>query len=315
MYRIVFAADEKFFDYLAVTIQSVIEFSDPAKNYIVSILADNFSNRAKGLFYDLGCKNVKIELVEIQNEFEKIGVSGLGLNLHWSSATYYRILIPFLFEGKILYVDSDTIIQDDISKIFDLDLGENEIGAVIDFDTECYKKKRIEYIKRELKMPDYKKYFNAGVILFNLDKINKETYLKEFLELSKRKFEFLDQDILNIIFKNKVQYLPCDWNFQYHILFKGQEKNYSIKAERPKIIHYTTNKKPWNSPDFELSEKWWQIARKTSVYEKIIYEETLFKPMKAFSGFVFALYNFNKIFAKEKANILKIYRERLKKNY
>lgn len=71
--------------------------------------------------------------------------------MHWSIAAYYRILIPFLFpyDKKVLYLDSDVIALDDVSKIIDVDLENKQIGAVIDYDTECYTKKRIKYFKEK----------------------------------------------------------------------------------------------------------------------------------------------------------------------
>lgn len=295
-YRVVFSIDDNFANYLGVTIQSLIDNSDKNKNYTVSILYDKLSEKSIENLLLLEESNVKIEFYNVCEYLEKLNIEGLDASMHWSVATYYRILIPFLFKDdkKVLYMDCDTVILDDVSKIFEVDLKRAEIAAVFDYDSVCYDKNRIKYIQDKLKLTDYKKYFNAGLILFDIERIEKQTYLNEFLSNLSKEFLFLDQDILNIIFKDKVKFLEAEWNYQYHILFPEFKKRYDLKLNKPKIIHYTTSNKPWNAPEYPMCGLWWKYARKTPFYEEIIYKNTLRVPIGAIKGLVKCLYSFYK---------------------
>ena len=296
-YRVVFSIDENFVDYLAVTIQSLVENSSANKKYIVSILANSFSARSKRILSSFEKENIKIEFYNVKEKLEELNIEKLRETMHWSVATYYRILIPFLFpnDKKVLYLDCDTVILDDVSKMFECDLEDNSIGAVIDYDTECYTKSRIEYMEEELKLKNYKNYFNAGVILFDIEKIDKNEYLNRFMELMKRKFKFLDQDILNIMFEDKTKLLDLEWNYQYHFVFPKLKRKYNLKTSEPKIIHYTTSTKPWNTPEFILCDLWWQYARKTPSYEAIIYKNASYDVIVALQDPIRFLYRFYKI--------------------
>lgn len=296
-FRVVFSIDENFVDYLAVTIQSLIENADINKKYIVSILANGFSARSKRILSSFEKENIKIEFYNVKEKLEELNIETLRETMHWSVATYYRILIPFLFpdDKKVLYLDCDTVILDDVSKMFECDLEGNLIGAVIDYDTERYPKSRIKYMIEDLKLKNYKNYFNAGVILFDIEKIEKNEYLNQFMELMKRKFKFLDQDILNIMFEDKTKLLDLEWNYQYHFIFPKFKKLYNLNTKEPKIIHYTTSTKPWNTPEFILCDLWWKFARKTPSYESIIYKNASYEVIAALDVPIRFLYRFYKI--------------------
>lgn len=296
-YRVVFSIDENFVDYLAVTIQSLVENSAPHKKYILSILANGFSDRAKRILSSFEKENIQIEFYNVKENLEELNIKTLKEDLHWSIATYYRILIPFLFpnDKKVLYLDCDTIILDDVANLIDSDLENKAVGAILDYDSECYTKKRIKYINEEMKLADYKKYFNAGVMVFDVEKIEKDQYMKQFLELMQRKFLYLDQDILNIVFENNVKFLNLEWNYQYHFVFPQFKKLYNLKVNEPKIIHYTTSTKPWNTPEYILCDYWWKYARKTPNYETIIYKNTSYDLIKGLKDPISFLYRFYKI--------------------
>ena len=322
-YRIVFSTDENFVNYLAVCIQSLIENSNKNKKYIISILAKGFSENSKRILSHFECENVKIELYDVKEKLKELNITGLKEDLHWSIAAYYRILIPFLFpyDKKVLYLDSDVIALDDVSKIIDVDLENKQIGAVIDYDTECYTKKRIKYFKEKMNFKDYKKYFNSGVIVFDVQKIEKEKYLKQFLDLLKMGYTFLDQDILNVIFEENVKFLNLEWNYQYHFVFPQFKKLYNLSVGEPKIIHYTTAFKPWNTPENVLCDLWWKYARKTPSYEAIIYKNTsydLIKVLKTPISFMYRFYkiifpfSFDKKGLKKKIKLIKTFYDKLR---
>lgn len=78
---------------------------------------------------------------------------------------YYRIIIPMLFPylERILFLDSDTLIFKDLSKMYNLNFNNNFILAA-----QATDKYIVTKFNAKIKL-----YVNAGVILFNIEKIRK----------------------------------------------------------------------------------------------------------------------------------------------
>ena len=131
---------------------------------------------------------------------------------HYSKEMFLRFLIPEIFsEHKtVLYLDCDIIIQHDISKIF-LTETDKQIAVVKNLCNKNIK----EYVENIINI-DSDKYFNSGVILFNINKIKPKNISKKIFDIfpNPQKLEMPDQDMLNIYFKDKVHYLDLKWNFQ-----------------------------------------------------------------------------------------------------
>lgn len=165
---------------------------------------------------------------------------------HLSVATYYRIFIPELLGDEIkkaIYLDSDIVVKDDIAKLWKFDIGEQILGVVHDFAGA--------YRRKELEIPDEYSYFNAGVLLINLEawrKSNLTSKLIRFIKGNPEKLKFHDQDALNALLYNTVKYLPYRWNVQTPIfqqqIIEDSDLQQAIKS--PAIIHYTTASKPWH---------------------------------------------------------------------
>lgn len=168
---------------------------------------------------------------------------------HVSLATYYRLLIPLLLPieiEKVLFLDSDIIIVENIEQLWDFDVSIYSHIAV----ENCGDNK--PFIEK-LEIPSSSKYFNAGIMLINLnwwrsnDVYSKSIdYLKSHLE----RITFWDQDLLNAILYNDWFEFPLSYNAQ-SFLFSENTKFYSNKEKEainsPKIIHFTGggDSKPW----------------------------------------------------------------------
>nr|VFJ98766.1 MAG: Glycosyl transferase family 8 [Candidatus Kentron sp. LFY] len=108
-------------------------------------------------------------------------------------------------------------------------------------------------------------YFNAGVIIMNkLGKIYRDNFTEKAFSIlrSEQKFYYFDQDVLNLIFKKKVFYLPQSWNTpdSYKIFTRYYlEQAYVNQAEEgsPDIIHYTGVPKPWHGCRQRLGYTMW----------------------------------------------------------
>jgi lipopolysaccharide biosynthesis glycosyltransferase len=88
------------------------------------------------------------------------------------------------FPDKIIYLDIDTVINNDIAELFNQDIENYEVGVVRD----------VFILGQKL----HKTYFNSGMLLMNMKKIKETGHLQKTRDLCKvRKMIFLDQDALN----------------------------------------------------------------------------------------------------------------------
>lgn len=86
-----------------------------------------------------------------------------------AKSAYHRLLIPDLItDNKVLYLDSDIVVNGSIKDMYDIDLKNNYIGAVKVKFTKLHLKNN--YIGNHHELLDLEKgsaYFNSGVMLIN----------------------------------------------------------------------------------------------------------------------------------------------------
>lgn len=171
---------------------------------------------------------------------------------HVSIAAYYRLIAADILPkrlDKILYLDCDIIINNDITELYDHNISDYAFAAVID-EAFFYnvKYERLCYDKRY-------SYINSGVILFNLDYWRKNNLAKKSIEyISKypERIKFHDQDTLNAVLHKEMKLLPIKYNLQTGFLlthntqyYKNELEEIIAAANSPIIIHFTGASKPW----------------------------------------------------------------------
>ncbi len=148
---------------------------------------------------------------------EMIGkVRGLRTTSYWSRATYGRLILPELLDGKhkrLVYLDADTIVKHDISHLFALSMAD-ALMAAVPIKPQDFLEKRNHALGRESLTP----YFNAGVLVVDVEKWNIEKLTKKAFELlATNQFDFLDQDVLNVLATDRLISLDWRWNAQKEI--------------------------------------------------------------------------------------------------
>lgn len=199
----------------------------------------NTENKARILTTTNIDKRLDIKFVEIsKNIFKDVKIT----IHHTSIETYFRLLIPSLFKGienKILYLDADIVIRKSIDQLWNTDVENYCIAGAEDiFINNINHKKNISLTDNDI-------YVNAGVLLFNIKKINK-IFQNNDLILAAIKFKnltFQDQDLLNILFKGNIKQIER----KYNMTMADIKKSTLEKIEAATIIHYTGSNKPWNT--------------------------------------------------------------------
>jgi lipopolysaccharide biosynthesis glycosyltransferase len=159
--------------------------------------------------------------------------------LRGNKNTYARLLIPNMAAqlDKALYLDSDLVVERDITALWNTQLGDKMFAAV----PENQKLHFISEAKNRLGIAQESSYFNAGVMLLNLKKMRDERLLEkacEYMRNNADKIVFHDQDILNAICNGDFICLPRHWNFMPDPQnFNDKEYRKSL-LEEPAVIHY-----------------------------------------------------------------------------
>lgn len=267
---IVFATNETYAPYLGVAIESLINNCDRNSYYQVYVFYTKLSKTKIVRLENMSIKNVKIQTINVTAYLTEEAKFLYG-QAYYSIEMYYRMIIPKVLPmfDKVLYLDCDIVVLDDVKKLYNLvDFHNNELIAAvrdwnIDIETEGYLKK--------LGIKIINKYINSGVLLMNVKRLRAEQTFNELSAFLKKytSLRFPDQDLINSLCYNRICYLENYWNYQWSITFG---KYYTgLLDKKIGIIHFTTKVKPWNNPLMPLSEKFWDYAKKTSFYEEILY--------------------------------------------
>jgi len=156
---------------------------------------------------------------------------------------------------KVIYLDSDLLVLGDLAQLWDKDITDTFLLAVQDMGEPYVSSPRALNNFKELGIPAYYKYFNAGVMIINLNRWRAEQISRlalDYLEQNKAIIRWWDQDALNAVLAGNWSELDPRWNqiphiFQYPSWKESPfDKNaYERIITDPFIIHFATSSKPW----------------------------------------------------------------------
>lgn len=263
---IFFTIDDSYAPFLAVALNSAIKNSDPQRNYKAIVLyqdlgADNISR-----LQSLQTENFKIELMPIRANMEALDdrMSNRLRCDYFTLTIYFRLFIPSMFPqyDKGIYIDSDVVLTDDISKLFDIDIGENYIGACNDLSIADIPP-LVAYTEKAVGV-NAKEYINSGVLLMNLKKMRDDDLEGHFLALlNKYHFDSIapDQDYLNAMCNGKIYYLDEKWD--------TMPNDAKPMLTETSLIHYNLFSKPWCYDGIQYEEQFWNYAQDCGFIDEI----------------------------------------------
>ena len=245
---IVLAGDRNYTTQLETTIKSILYHNRDVKIYILNqdIMPDWFRKPRK-IARLLGSEIIDVKLPEqaIFQDWTKQD--------HISVIAYARYFISdYISEDKVLYLDSDLVVNTSLDKLFGIDLEEKSLAAVKDTDGIT---------------------FNTGVLLINNEKWRQEK-LKERLieqsiltikEVEEGRFEHFngDQTIFNQVLQDDWLELDRTYNLQVGhdivALYNNWQGHLAFHDE-PVVIHFTTYRKPWTTLIANrYRDLWWEF--------------------------------------------------------
>lgn len=285
---VVLASSDFFSPYLGVCLQSIADTSSLNHNYDIIILERGIAkqNKEKLLKIKGTRHNISIRFLNVQQR-----VSGLNFYINGdrlSQETYYGLLTSWFLphHDRAIIMDCDMIVCRDIADLYAYDIRNVYAGVVRDVvfygllnDTSV---DTYAYCTEKLGIKNPYNYFNGGLIYLNMDRFRKTFSLKQISGyINKYKLRIVDQDMFNMLLENKVLFVDPRWNHMIEI--EGWVKNnlnyapaedylsFEKARKDPFIIHYANVIKPWDDPDVEFADAFWESAKKTPFYEAIIY--------------------------------------------
>lgn len=262
---IFFAIDDSYTPLLAVALQSLIDNASKNYYYCIKVLHTDVQENHIKQIKKYESENINIEFVDLNYYINKVK-DKLYTRDYYTNTTYFRLFLPELYPqyDKVLYLDSDIIVVGDISELYNTDMGTNLVAAAPD---DIIQKNKVfqDYAELVVGVAKYQHYFNAGVLLMNLDELRKFKFQEKFLYLlEKIKFSVAqDQDYLNRLCKGRVTLVSHDWDVMPYV-------NDETKPEDIKLIHYNFAYKPWHFEDITYNEYFWEYAKKTEFYDEIV---------------------------------------------
>lgn len=257
--NILYTCDNNYVWIMGISMISLFENNKTIEDLNVYLLGDRISEENKEILQDIALRySRKCFIIDTP----KLNIPEVLCSKRWPISAFTRLFAGELLPkdlDKILYLDCDTIVNDNISEIWDVNVNKNVFFGVKDCISKTYKK--------NIGLEDDSIYVNAGVLLMNLKELRKIDVAKaieDYLSKYTNYINYADQDILNGIFSETMGVLDPEYNvmtllaeYEYkHILDLRFPTNYYSKEEiylavkEPKIIHYTTcmlSIRPWFS--------------------------------------------------------------------
>jgi len=269
---LVCGADDAYAMPLAVTLRSAIDHLDSNGSIRVFIIDGGLTAKSRnGLLETCDDARVCVEFLHVDMSV----LQGLPVSQHISASSYLRLLIPELLPSdiqRVIYLDSDLVIRRDLQQLWSEPQSGYAVLAAQDYAApyldsssaiDSYQRCKLHLgathpIKNysQLGMSPSAKYFNAGVLLVDVDHWRREEIAEKMLAcLTENRDHVLwwDQYALNVVLYGDWGELDPRWNQGAHLYDYPNHRESPFDRQTfkrlksdPWIVHFTSEVKPWN---------------------------------------------------------------------
>lgn len=248
MIEIGLCADENFAMPCGVCITSIFE-NNKANKIRIHIITEGFSKESIHRFENTAAIYSQSIII---HKIDASVFDGMPITEVYPRSIYFRLLFPKILQdsiAKLIYLDCDVIVRQDIREMWDTDVSDYGVGCIWDQKGEDIKhKNRIEITNI---------YLNSGVLLMNLKWLRKYDFTykcMKYISDYPNRCVNPDQDAINVVLKNNFLFIHPKYNMQQLYLLKKNDlylgcDKWSLIDEAindPVIIHYTGIFKPWH---------------------------------------------------------------------
>lgn len=253
IYNVAYASDQNYAKHVGISLISLLENNKNLENIHIYIIEDNIS------------EELKEKLVSIVNRYKRELTflkcnklcENLDVKVNFPKAAFSRLFLDKIDEiDKILYLDSDTIINSSIKELYETNIDDYYVAGVQ--DNAAY------YLLKKIGMNKNDRYINSGVLLMNLKKWredNVEEMIVDFIKKHNGKVNHHDQGIINGVCKKKILIINPKYNmmpemiyltvkqsnFLYNVHNYYSQKEIDSAVNEPVVIHYIEKfySRPW----------------------------------------------------------------------
>lgn len=209
---VLYTCDENYAPYAGISMNSLFENNRDIEHICVYLVQDGISGKNKKRFFEqakkYGRELIMIDAVPVIERVKKLNIP----SYRGSLAANCRLLFEtFIREDvdRLLYLDCDTLVVSSLTELPRVDMNGKAVGVVRDSLTDEYKT-LIGFYEND-------DYFNSGVLLIDVERWREQNItglLFDYAKNVRSAFCNPDQDLLNIVLRDKKYILPPEYNFQ-----------------------------------------------------------------------------------------------------
>lgn len=266
-------------------------FNKMAESYYnIYILCKNVSDEKKKYFEKLECNTVKMHLIDIldKKDYTDFRIDGIPA----TPTSIFKFYIPEILKDidRVIFIDCDTIVQRDLTQLYNIELNGKMVGAVKNPS------------RRMRKTPAHAakcRYFNSGVMLMDLKQMREKDCSQKMMDYRTYGINrLMDQDAINAVMRGSAEMIPFCYNTMIgsiasSLFWSGGEPFSNAKTiwgleedtidqtvEDAVILHYYAATKPWKYYDGYGGDIWYyyymlspykmvKLERKSNYLEKL----------------------------------------------
>ena len=284
MNHIALICDDNYALPTAVCIQSIVDNSHAGEDYCVHVCTFGLCTENAKMLESLTAGAVKVCIDLFNQEEMRSTLDLVNQRTHVSPAALIKFELANYFAclDKILYMDSDIIVKDNISELFITDISQTYLAA--SFEYWNFLNYRRYTFHKDYGMPFY---FNSGVMLMNLQKMRVDNIPSKLWDykLNHTKTRLMDQECFNAICGKTAVRLSIKWNFNPVFYSVGNlvhintvyGEHYSTITELlndVRIIHYVGKEdKPWVYEHARMRDFWDRAFASSGIKVELQFKE------------------------------------------
>ena len=269
-----------------IMLRSLLVNKRPESVYHIHIIGVDINEASQPLLLSQATGDMVIDLLLTHNDYAAIGLK----HSHVSKAALFKFMLPHIFPelDKILYLDTDMIVRDDLTDLYNTDLQHYLMAAVKDCGN---------VFSEHTSLIHTRDYFNSGLMLFNLDLCRQENTSEKLFEAKQQDTiqRFMDQDAFNTVFDQKTLFLPMKYNCMAYNLARYTDEDlagyYGLSKEQfvydrlnPVILHLTNKVKPWTDALKPGADEFWKYTEKMDVIRYVTLRLNRLQPKAGLEG-------------------------------
>jgi len=181
-------------------------------------------------------------------------IAAAPCDAHFPAEASFLLLIPDLLPNdiqRVLFLDADMLVLDDVMKLWVTPLDECVLAAVPDTAVPYCSAPRGVNGWQTLGIPADAPYFNGGVLVVDLERWRQGEVTRrvsEYFKTTREPIDFLHQGVLNALLWNHWKRLDSRWNLLASVAGRPYDKTASEAWRQPGIVHFAGRMKPWRAP-------------------------------------------------------------------